>query len=33
MLRGSAKSTAGIDGSVLRLITKFDRRRISLPAE
>jgi O-antigen/teichoic acid export membrane protein len=33
LLRGSAKSAAGIDGSVLRLFTKFNRRRVSLPAE
>jgi O-antigen/teichoic acid export membrane protein len=33
LLRGSAKSAAGIDGSVLRLFRKFSRRRVSLPAE
>jgi O-antigen/teichoic acid export membrane protein len=32
MLRGSAKSAAGIDGSVLRLVTRFNRRRASSPA-
>ncbi len=33
MLRTSAKSLAGIDGSVLRLQSKFVGRRVSLPAE
>lgn len=33
LLRGSAKSAAGIDGSVIRLLTKLKRRRITLPAE
>jgi O-antigen/teichoic acid export membrane protein len=33
MLRNSARTAAGIDGSVLRLITKFRRARIPVPAE
>lgn len=33
MLRNSAKSLAGIDGSVLRLRTRLRRRPVSLPAE
>jgi O-antigen/teichoic acid export membrane protein len=33
MLRNSAKSLAGIDGSVLRLQGRLVGRRVSLPAE
>jgi O-antigen/teichoic acid export membrane protein len=33
MLRTSAKSVAGIDGSVLRLATKFRRAQAPVPAE
>ena len=33
MLRNSAKSLAGIDGSVLRLRARLLRRPVSLPAE
>jgi O-antigen/teichoic acid export membrane protein len=33
MLRTSAKSVAGIDGSVLRLVTKFRRAQAPVPAE
>jgi hypothetical protein len=33
MLRTSAKNVAGIDGSVLRLVTKFRRVQVSVPAE
>jgi O-antigen/teichoic acid export membrane protein len=33
MLRTSAKSVAGIDGSVLRLVTKFRRAQTPVPAE
>jgi O-antigen/teichoic acid export membrane protein len=33
MLRNSAKTIAGIDGSVLRLMTRFRGARVSAPAE
>jgi hypothetical protein len=33
MLRTSAKNVAGIDGSVLRLVTRLRRARVSVPAE
>ena len=33
MLRNSAKTIAGIDGSVLRLMTRFRGTRVAAPAE
>jgi O-antigen/teichoic acid export membrane protein len=33
MLRTSAKNVAGIDGSVLRLVTRFRHPQVSVPAE
>jgi O-antigen/teichoic acid export membrane protein len=33
LLRNSAKNIAGIDGSVLRLVTRFRRAQVSVPAE
>jgi O-antigen/teichoic acid export membrane protein len=33
LLRHSAKTAAGIDGSVFRLVTRFRRAQVSVPAE